>query len=106
MDIQNLLSGLASSGALNQAASGAGLSPDEAHGAVAGVLEHMCSGGGAEEVATVVASKTGLDPAQVQAFLPQVLPLLEGHAANTSGGTQSALTGLIGQLGGFLNVHA
>jgi hypothetical protein len=105
MELGNLLSGLRGNPALNQAADQAGLDEGQAHGALQGIVEHVCSGGRVEEVADAVAAKVGVSPEQVQAFLPQILPLLQRHAAGAGEGEggQGALGGLIGRLGGFLH---
>jgi hypothetical protein len=103
MELQELLSGLHGGDALNQAAGQAGLEPGLAHQAMQGVIEHMNSGGAAEEVVSVVAAKCGVSPDQVQAFLPQILPLLQAHAEGTSGEAQGMMGGLIARLGGFLH---
>ena len=103
MELGNLLSGLRGNPALSQAADQAGLDPGQAHDAMQGIVEHVCSGGAVDEVADVVAARIGVSPEQVQAFLPQVLPLLQGHAADASGETQGELGGLIGRLGGLLH---
>jgi hypothetical protein len=102
MDLRELLSGLRGSSALNQAADQAGLDPDQAHDAMHGIVEHMTQGGAAEEVASVVAAKVGVSPDQVQALLPQVLPLLQGHAEGEAG-EAGGLGGLLGKLGGLLH---
>jgi hypothetical protein len=49
-----------------------------------------------------VAGKTGIDPSQIQAFLPQVMPLLQGHADGAGAGDQGMLGGLLGSVGGLL----
>jgi hypothetical protein len=49
-----------------------------------------------------VAGKTGIDPSQIQAFLPQVMPLLQGHADGAAAGDQGMLGGLLGSVGGLL----
>lgn len=102
MDFRDLLSGLRGSDALNQVAGQAGLDPDQAHDAMHGIIEHVCSGGSVEEAADAVAGRFGISPDQVQALLPQVLPLLQGHAACADGEQQAGLGGLIGRLGGLL----
>ena len=101
MELRELLSGLRGGAALNQAADQAGLEPDQAHAAMQGILEHVGAGGAVDEVATVVAGKVGVSPDQVQALLPQVLPLLQGHAAASGGEAQGVLGGLIGRLSGL-----
>jgi len=102
MDFRELLSGLQGSEALNQAAGQAGLDPDLAHEAVHGIIEHVCQGGSVQEAADAVAARVGVSPDQVQALLPQVLPLLQGHAACADGEQQAGMGGLIGRLGGLL----
>lgn len=52
-------------------------------------------------MATSVAAKVGLSPDQVQAFLPHVMPLLQGHADGAPEGSQGLLGGLMGRLGGL-----
>jgi hypothetical protein len=101
MDLQGLLSSIGGSDALSAAAGQAGIEPDQAHSVLQGVLEHATSGGGADGIVDAVASKTGLDPAQIQAFLPQVMPLLQGHA-DAAGGDQGGMGGLLGAVGGML----
>ncbi|MEJ0064360.1 MAG: hypothetical protein WDM85_02215 [Caulobacteraceae bacterium] len=78
MDIQEIVAGIGSTDALNQAADQAGLDPGQAQDALHGVLEHFTNGGSLEDVAESVAGRCGIAPDQVQAFLPQVLPLLQG----------------------------
>jgi len=51
-------------------------------------------------VADAVAGRTGISPEQVQAFLPQVLPLLQAHSDNASEGVQSVLGGVISSMSG------
>jgi hypothetical protein len=102
MNLTDVLSGLRGSEGLNQAADQAGLDPGQAHDAMHGVLEHLAAGGGVEEAANVVAGKLGVSPDQVQALLPQILPLLQGHAEGATGEAQGMLGGLIGRfLGGL-----
>lgn len=104
MELRELLSGLRGGDALNQAAAQAGLEPDQAHEAMQGVVEHVSNGGSVEEAAAAVAGRVGVSPEQVQALLPQILPLLQGHAAAAPDGeTQGMLGGLIGRLGGLLH---
>lgn len=100
MDIREIVSGISSSGALESAASQAGLDPSQAQDALHGVLEHFTNGGSVEEVADAVAAKAGISQDQVNAFLPQVLPLLQGHAENAEEGVQSVLSGVMGSLSG------
>ena len=98
MDIESLVAGLRSSGALDHAASEAGLAPNQAQAAVRGMADHVNGGGGAEGMIDAVAARAGLDPAQVQAFLPHVLPLLQQHAQATAGGAQGEFGSLLGSL--------
>ena len=100
MDIREIVAGIASSGALGDAANQAGLDPNQAQNALHGVLEHFGGGGSLEGVAEAVAAKAGISQVQVQAFLPQVLPLLQGHAANANEGLQGVLGGLINSVSG------
>jgi hypothetical protein len=100
MDLEGILSSIGGSDALTAAAGQAGIAPDQAQSVLQGVLEHASAGGGAEGVVDAVASKTGLDPAQIQAFLPQIMPLLQGHA--DAAGDQGGLGGLLGSVGGLL----
>jgi hypothetical protein len=101
MELSDFLAGLRGNEALNQAAGQAGLEPGQAHAAVQGVIEHLSGGGAVEEVANAVAAKVGVSPDQIQALLPQVLPLLQGHAEGASGEAQGFLGGLLGRLGGL-----
>jgi hypothetical protein len=100
MDIQEIVAGIGSSDALNTAASQAGLDPTQAQAALHGVLEHFTNGGSLEGLAETVAGRAGISADQVQAFLPQVLPLLQGHSENASEGVQSVLGGVISSLSG------
>ena len=99
MGLLDIVSGIASSGALQNAASQAGVDPDQAQTMLQGVLEHVNNGGAIEEAADAVAAKTGMDPSQVQQFLPQIQGLLQGHADNATGESQGLLGGLLGSFG-------
>ncbi len=101
MDIESMVAGLGSSGALAHAASEAGLAPNQAEAAIRGVADHVGGGGGAEGMVEAVAARAGLDPSQVQAFLPHVLPLLQQHAQATPGGAQGEFGALLGSLSGM-----
>ena len=98
MDIQEIVSGIGSSDALKGIADKLGLDPEQAQGALQGVIEHVSGGNPLEGMVEGVASKVGIDPAQVQQLLPSVLPLLQGHADNASEGVQGMLGGLLGSL--------
>lgn len=100
MDIREIVAGIGSTGALGQAADQAGLDPGQAQDALHGVLEHFSNGGSIESVAESVAGRCGISPDQVQAFLPQVLPMLQAHSDNASEGVQSMLGGVISSLSG------
>jgi len=102
MDISEIMSGLGSSQALQDAAGQAGIDPSAAQGIVQGVLAHAADGGAPEDIVESVAAKAGIDPSIVQQFLPQVLPLLQGHADNAAEGSQGALGELMGSVGGLL----
>ena len=102
MDIQEIVSGIASSDAIKSAAARVGVDPAQAQSVLQGVLEHVGAGGDMESLIGSVAAKTGVDPGMVQAFLPHIMPLLQGHAANASEGVQGVLSGLVGSLGGML----
>jgi hypothetical protein len=100
MDLEGILSSIGGSDAFTAAAGQAGLAPDQAQSVLQGVLEHAASGGAPEGVVDAVAGKTGLDPAQIQAFLPRVMSLLQGHADAT--GDLGGPGGLLGSIGGLL----
>ncbi|MEP6968023.1 MAG: hypothetical protein ABI906_08065 [Pseudomonadota bacterium] len=100
MDIQEIVSGIASSQAFQDVASKVGVSPDQAQTMLHGVLDHVEAGGALESTAETVAAKAGIDPGLVQQFLPSVLPLLQGHAENASEGVQGVLGRMIGSVGG------
>jgi len=100
MNIQDIVAGIGSSGALQEAAGRIGLSPEQAQSALQGVLEHVSAGRDTEGMVESVAARAGLDPAQVQQFLPGVMGLLQGHAATAPQDQQSALGGLLGSLQG------
>ena len=101
MDIGGIVSQLESNGALHPAAQSAGVEPQQAGSILQGILEHFDGGGAPEEMAESVASRVGVSPQQVEALLPQVMPLLEGHAQST-GDSQPGLGGLLGSLRSFL----
>ncbi len=98
MDIQEIVAGIGSSDALKGVANQIGLSPDQAQGALQGVIEHVTAGQPLEGLVEAVAAKTGIDPDQVQQLLPSVMGLLQGHAENASEGVQGMLGGLMGSL--------
>ena len=100
MDIREIVAGIGSTGALGQAADQAGLDPSQAQDALHGVLEHFNNGGSLESVAESVAGRCGISPDQVQAFLPQVLPMLQAHSQNADEGVQSMLGGIMNSMGG------
>jgi len=102
MDLQGILSSIGGSDALANAAGQAGLAPDQAQSVLQGVLEHAAGGGDSEGMIDAVAGKTGVDPSQIQAFLPQVMPLLQAHADGAAVGDQGMLGGLLGSVGGLL----
>ena len=98
MDINDIISGISSSGALNSAASQAGIDPSQAQSMLSGVLDHVWSGGSTADIGAAVAEKTGLDASMVDQFLPVALSLLQGHADAT--GDQGGLGRVLGALGG------
>ena len=100
MDIQEIMSGIGSSQALQDAAGKAGVDPAQAQSMLQGVLEHVSSGSPLEGMAEGVAGKVGVDPSLVQQFLPSILGLLQNHSANASEGVQGVLGGIIGSLQG------
>lgn len=98
MDIQEIVSGIGSSDALKGLAERIGLSPDQAQGALQGVIEHVTAGHPLDGMVEGVAAKTGIEPDQVQQLLPNVMGLLQGHAENANEGVQGMLGGLMGSL--------
>jgi len=98
MDIQEIAAGIGASSALQEIAAKVGMTPDQAQTALQGVLQHVSAGGPMEGMVEGVAAKAGVDPALVQQFLPSVMGLLQGHAANATEGVQSTLGGLMGSL--------
>jgi hypothetical protein len=98
MDIQQVVSELQSTGALNNAAGAAGISSGHAENVVQAMIEHVSGGGAGEDMISSVASRCGLQPEQVQAILPHVMPMLQSHAEGEPG----ILGGLMGLLGGGL----
>lgn len=102
MNIQEILAGIGSSGALASAAGNAGLTAPQAHATLQSVAEHVDGGGGIEGMAEAVAAKVGITPDQVRAFLPYVLPLLQQHAQAAPASAQGGLGALLGSLGGVL----
>ena len=100
MDIQEIAAGIGSSAALQSVAQRLGMTPDQAQSVLQGVLQHASTGGSVEGMAEDVAANTGVPPAQVQQFLPEVMGLLEGHAQNAPEGVLAGLSGLMGSLQG------
>jgi hypothetical protein len=98
MNIQEIVAGIGSSDALKGVASRIGLSPDQAQGALQGVIEHVTAGQPLEGMVEGVAAKTGVAPDLVQQLLPNVMGLLQGHAENASEGVQGMLGGLMDSL--------
>jgi hypothetical protein len=98
MDIQEIMTGIGSSDALRGVAAKIGMSPDQAQGALQGVIEHVTEGRPMDGMVEGVAAKVGADPSQVQQLLPNVMGLLQGHAENASEGVQGMLGGLMGEL--------
>ena len=98
MDIQEIVAGIGSSDALRGVADKIGLSPDQAQGALHGVIEHVTAGHPLDGMVEGVAARVGASPDQVQQFLPHVMGLLQGHAENASEGVQGMLGGLMGSL--------
>jgi len=98
MDIQEIVAGIGSSDALKGVAAKIGMSPDQAQGALQGVIEHVTQGRPMDGMVEGVAAKVGADPDQVQQLLPNVMGLLQGHAENASEGVQGMLGGLMGEL--------
>ena len=81
MDIPQIVAAMTASGALADAAARTGVEPAEAGTILTGILAHIDAGGRIAGVAGAVAANTGLDASRIEAFLPQVLPLIQGHAA-------------------------
>jgi hypothetical protein len=100
MDIREIVAGIGSSTALQEAAAKIGIRPDQAQTALQGVLQHVSAGQPMEGMVEEIAAKVGIDPAQVQQFLPSIMGLLQGHADNASEGVQATLAGLLGSLQG------
>jgi hypothetical protein len=98
MDIQEIVAGIGSSDALRGIAAKIGMSPDQAQGALQGVIEHVTAGQPMEGMVDGVAAKVGAQPEQVQQLLPNVMGLLQGHAQNADEGVQGMLGGLMGEL--------
>jgi hypothetical protein len=100
MDIQEIVAGIGASDALQNGAGKLGISTDQAQSTLQSVLEHVSSGQSLEGMAESIAGRVGLDPSQVQQFLPNVMGLLQGHADNAEEGVQNALGGLMSSLQG------
>lgn len=98
MDIQEIVAGIGSSSALQEVAAKVGMTPDQAQTALQGVLQHVSAGDPMEGMVEGVAAKAGVDATTVQQFLPNVMGLLQGHAANATEGVQATLGGLMGSL--------
>ncbi|MEO8813359.1 MAG: hypothetical protein ABI376_10670 [Caulobacteraceae bacterium] len=102
MDINEIVAGIGSSDALKGIAAKAGISPENAQGALQGILEHVTNNGAASGMVEAIAGKVGISPEQVQQMLPHVMPLLQGHAENAEEGVQGVLGGLMSSVGGML----
>jgi len=102
MDIQRVVSELQSTGALNNAAGAAGISSDHAQNVVQAMIEHVSAGGASEELISSVAARCGLQPEQIQAVLPHVMPLLQSHAEGDPGMLGGLMDSVRGILGGGL----
>jgi hypothetical protein len=100
MDINAIVAGIGSSQALQDAAAKAGVDPAQAQGMLSGILQHVNDGADLEGMAEGIAGKVGVQPDQVQRFLPLVMGLLQGHSANASEGVQGLLGSLIGAFQG------
>jgi hypothetical protein len=98
MDLKEITAGIGSSDALRKAAAKAGLDPNQAESALHGVLERVTSGQSLDGVTQALAGKLGTSPDQIQAFLPSIIGLVQGHAANANAGVESTLSGLLGSL--------
>jgi hypothetical protein len=98
MDIQEIVAGIGSSDALKGVANRIGMSPDQAQGALQGVIEHVTAGQPLEGMVEGVAARTGVSPDLVQQLLPNVMGLLQGHSENASEGVQGMLGGLMESL--------
>ena len=99
MDINDIVSALGSSGALQNAASQAGVDPSQAQNILGSLLAHVNDGGPVQGMVDAVAAKAGVDPSMIHQFLPMVLPLLQGHA-DATGDPTGGVGNLIGALGG------
>ena len=91
MDIQEIVAGISSSGMLGQAASDAGINQDQRRTPCAcwsTSLTAIAGRGGERRGDPVDISQD-----QVQAFLPQVLPMLQAHSENAGEGVQSVIGG-------------
>jgi hypothetical protein len=99
MGLGDIISGISSGTALNDAASSAGIDPSQAPAMLQGLLDHVNGGGSLEDAAGAVAGKLGVDPSQVEQFLPQVAGLLQGHADSAPDGGGDLIGGLLGKFG-------
>ena len=90
MDIGEIVWGITLEPRTGNPAAQAGLGPEPARSALGGVPEH-CNGGGSLEGLAETVGERGSGQNQVQAFVPQVLPMLQGHAENSDEGVQSVL---------------
>ena len=100
MDIAEIMSALGGTQGVADAAQQAGVDPDHAQSAIAGILEHALQGGQAEGMVEAVSAKTGIPVDTINQFLPQVLPLIENAMGGASAGGGGG--GLMGALGGLL----
>lgn len=98
MDIQRVTSSIESSQGLKDAAGRAGLDPGQAGAILQGVIDHAAAGDGVEGMVSGIAEKVGIDPAQVQQFLPSVMGLLRQHSETAPAGAQEGLSGILSGL--------
>lgn len=102
MDVQQIAAEIGSSAELSDLAAKVGISPAGAQAIVQAILAHTTSGGSPATVVSAVASHSGVDPGQVRQFLPNVMGLLQHHAADAPPEAQGELGGLIGSVAGVL----
>ena len=104
MDIQGIISAIQSSGLVGQAATNAGVSPEDASNVTQAALEHADSGGGMEGMIDAVAQRAGVDPAIVNQILPHIMPLIQSHLGGAAGEAGAAEGGGLGGLGGIMGM--
>lgn len=98
MDLSSIVQQVQSAGGIGALAEKLGLSHEDTQKVAAAAAEHVDGGTtDAGELASKIASSTGLDVSAIQNILPGLLGGLQSHAGNLGDAAQSAFSSLLGQ---------